>query len=84
MALLRRIVFDIMVDNMNQVQPGTAGQSEVGRAAQQPRWDWRQISPIDAGCLAIVTGALAIAYAPNILTLYQTSVREWGGCPWGR
>ncbi len=65
-----------MVDNMNQVQPGAADQVEAGGDVQQARWDWRQVAPLDVASLAVVTGALAYAYAPNIMTLYQTWVRE--------
>ena len=36
----------------------------------------RQITPLQAGCLAVVVGALGVAYAPNIVELYRTWMRE--------
>ena len=36
----------------------------------------RKLTPLEVGCLAVIVAALGFAYAPNILDLYRTWMRE--------
>ncbi len=61
---------------MNDALPGPATSPSQVPVAEQPGWNWRAVSPVDLGCLVVVTGSLAYAYGANFHELYKTWVRE--------
>lgn len=65
-----------MVDDMKAVQPGSLELAAAPAAIESSGWTWRDLSPVDVGCLALVTAALGYGYAPIILDLYRTWNRE--------
>lgn len=52
-----------------QTPPPEGSVARAGEAARRP-------TPLQIGCLAVVIGSLGYAYAPNILDLYRTWMRE--------
>lgn len=65
-----------MAHHMNDAQPDHLTSESNDGDARQPAIDWRKISRIDVACLAVVVSSLCYAYAPNLLDLYRTWVRE--------
>ena len=65
-----------MVDNMNLADPESSPTSPDSVPTRPQPWDWRNYSPVDLGCLIAVIAALGFAYAPNLVNLYRTWVRE--------
>ena len=65
-----------MVDNMNLADPRSTPISPESVPSRPSPWDWRNFSPVNLICLTAVLATLGYAYAPNLVNLYRTWVRE--------
>ena len=75
-------VWTTLVDTMKPADsesPPTSAEiaPDAEAVASQPSfWDWRSFAPVDLACLLAVLATLGFAYAPNLVNLYRTWVRE--------